>query len=282
MKRLIILAGLALILSGGYIVYNRIKKGEVQMKKKKETISLSPVLAENDLTLITVYDNNQYNPELKTGWGFSCLVRFKGKNILFDTGADSSTLLANMEKLAIQPEEVEMIILSHIHGDHVNGLWGILEKNGEIEIYLPASFPNSFREKIKSFGVSFQEIKEGVQIIKGVYSTGELGNSVKEQALVIKTEKGLVILTGCAHPGVVNLAKKAKEIVGERIYLVLGGFHLSGSPDSKIKEIIADLKNLEVKKVAPCHCSGDHARHLFKESFGEDYIENGVGRIIKI
>lgn len=235
-----------------------------------------------ELTLITVYDNNQYDPNLRTGWGFSCLAKTQDKTILFDTGADSLTLLTNMEKLGLEPKEIDFIVLSHIHSDHTGGLWGLLEKNNQLKIFIPYSFPDSFREEIKASGATYQDVKEATHLMEKVSSTGELGVAVKEQALIIETEKGLVILTGCAHPGVVNLAKKAKEAVGEEIYLILGGFHLGGTPDREIEQIIAELKNLGVKKIAPCHCSGDRARELFKESFGENYLENGVGRVINL
>jgi 7,8-dihydropterin-6-yl-methyl-4-(beta-D-ribofuranosyl)aminobenzene 5'-phosphate synthase len=282
MRRIITLAGLVLILLGGGMGFAWIKGRGMKMEEKKEFVSPSLSLAETELTLITVYDNNQYDPCLKTGWGFSCLVKFKDKNILFDTGTDAPTLLANMEKLGIDPKEIKIIVISHIHGDHVNGLWGLLERAGEAKVYIPASFPDSFREKIKSYGANYQNVRGPIQLKEGIYSTGELGTFIKEQALVVKTEKGLVVLIGCAHPGVVNLVRKAKEVVGEGIHLISGGFHLLNTPGSEIEEIIADLKNLGVKKVAPCHCSGERARHLFKESFSENYIENGVGRKIEI
>jgi 7,8-dihydropterin-6-yl-methyl-4-(beta-D-ribofuranosyl)aminobenzene 5'-phosphate synthase len=282
MRRIITLAGLVLILLGGGIGFGWIKGRGAKMEKREEFISPSLRPAETELTLITVYDNNQYDPDLKTGWGFACLVKFKDKNILFDTGADAPTLLANMEKLGIDPKEIEIVVLSHIHGDHVNGLWGLLERAGEAKVYIPASFPDSFREKVKSYGASYQDVKGLTQLKEGIYSTGELGTFIKEQALVVKTKKGLMVLTGCAHPGVVNLVRRAKEIMGEEIYLISGGFHLLDTPDSEIKEIIANLKNLGVKKIAPCHCSGERARHLFKENFGRDYLENGVGRKIEI
>lgn len=282
MKKIAILLGIVFIFLVGYIGVRWIKKGEVKMEKKKEVVSPSAVPVEAGLKLITVYDNNQYDPNLKTGWGFSCLVKLEDKNLLFDTGADSLTLLANMEKLKIDPREIDVVVLSHIHGDHVNGLWGLLERNGEVKVYIPVSFPDSFREKIRSYGATYQDVKGAIQIEKGVYSTGELGISIKEQALVIKTEKGLVVLTGCAHPGVVNIIRKAKEIIGEEVYLVLGGFHLGGTGDSELKNIIRDFQELGVQKAAPCHCSGDRCRELFKQEYQEDYIENGVGRVIKI
>jgi 7,8-dihydropterin-6-yl-methyl-4-(beta-D-ribofuranosyl)aminobenzene 5'-phosphate synthase len=102
------------------------------------------------LRLIIVYDNNEYDPRLKTKWGFSCLVEGLEKTILFDTGADSATLLSNMKKLKIDPAEVDAIVLSHIHGDHVGGLSGFLEENSDVIVYLPESFPGSFKDEVRS------------------------------------------------------------------------------------------------------------------------------------
>ena len=282
MRKIVVLLGIVLILLVGYTSFRWLDTGEIKMEKKKQIFKSSPSPVETGLTLVTVYDNNQYDPKLKTGWGFSCLVKFEDENVLFDTGADSPTLLSNMEKLGIDPQEIEIVVLSHIHGDHVNGLWGLLERNGEVKVYIPDSFPDSFREKIKSYGASYQNVKGPTQIREGVYSTGELGIFIKEQALVVKTEKGLVVLTGCAHPGVVNMVRKAKEFVGDEVCLVMGGFHLGGTPDSEIEEIIKDFQQLGIDKVAPCHCSGDRARQLFQTRFGENYIENGVGKVINL
>jgi len=282
MRKIVVLLGIVLILLVGYTSFRWLDTGEIKMEKKKQIFKSSPSPVETGLTLVTVYDNNQYDPKLKTGWGFSCLVKFEDENVLFDTGADSPTLLSNMEKLGIDPQEIEIVVLSHIHGDHVNGLWGLLERNGEVKVYIPDSFPDSFREKIKSYGASYQNVKGPTQIREGVYSTGELGIFIKEQALVVKTEKGLVVLTGCAHPGVVNMVRKAKEFVGDEVCLVMGGFHLGGTPDSEIEEIIKDFQQLGIDKVAPCHCSGDRARQLFQTRFGENYLENGVGKVINL
>ncbi|MCK4428210.1 MAG: MBL fold metallo-hydrolase, partial [candidate division Zixibacteria bacterium] len=96
------------------------------------------------------------------------------------------------------------------------------------------------------------------------------------------TEKGLVVITGCAHPGIVEILREAKKITNEDIYLVLGGFHLGGVGDSKLRDIIKSFRELGVKKAAPCHCSGDRTRELFKEEYGDDFIANGVGKIIEI
>jgi len=238
------------------------QKPEIMEKKEIET---------KRIKIVTLYDNYQVDPKLETGWGFSCLIRRSPKgegepNILFDTGADSPTLLSNMEKLEIKPEEIDIMVLSHIHGDHVDGLEGFLEKNGKVKVYIPASFPNSIREKIKSFGGAYIDTSTSAEISNNVHSTEELGTWIKEQSLIVKTEKGIVVITGCAHPGIVNIIKKAKEIFPkEGVYLVLGGFHLSGTSDIELKNIINDFRKLDVQKVAPCYCAGDRCRELFKE-----------------
>jgi 7,8-dihydropterin-6-yl-methyl-4-(beta-D-ribofuranosyl)aminobenzene 5'-phosphate synthase len=100
--------------------------------------------------------------------------------------------------------------------------------------------------------------------------------------LVIDTSKGLVVITGCAHPGIVNIVRKAKEYLNEDVYMVIGGFHLGGANDRALRGIINDFRTLDVKKAGPCHCSGDRCRQLFKEEYGDDFIEVGVGMVINL
>jgi 7,8-dihydropterin-6-yl-methyl-4-(beta-D-ribofuranosyl)aminobenzene 5'-phosphate synthase len=234
------------------------------------------------VTITVTYDNNPYDDRLRTAWGFSCLLRLPEKTILFDTGGDSSILLDNMDQLQIDPKEIDIVVLSHIHGDHVGGLGGILNQNSDVTVYLPASFPRSLKEEIKLYGAEVQEIHEARELFDGVYTTGELNGGIKEQSLIVKTDEGLVIITGCAHPGVVNVVQKAREIAGDKVYLLLGGFHLGGASASKIESIIDSFEQLGVQRVAPCHCSGDNARRLFREHYGEGYIECGVGRRVTL
>lgn len=113
-------------------------------------------------------------------------------------------------------------------------------------------------------------------------STGPLTGPPEEQSLIINTEKGLVIITGCAHPGIVRIIEKAKELTGKEVYLVMGGFHLSGASERTIAKITKSFKENGVEKVAPSHCSGDKAREIFRKEYGEDFIENGVGKTIKL
>ena len=234
------------------------------------------------ITIAVTYDNNPYDDRLKTAWGFSCLVRLPERTVLFDTGGDSSILLHNMEQLQIDPQEIDIVVLSHIHGDHVGGLGGILNQNSDVTVYLLASFPRSLKEEIKLYGAEVQEVHEPRELFDGVYTTGELNGGIREQSLIAKTNEGLIIVTGCAHPGVVNVVRKAREIAGDKVYLLLGGFHLGSASASKIESIIDSFEQLGVERVAPCHCSGDNARKLFREHYGEAYIECGVGRRVTL
>ena len=261
-----------------FVIYQQWRR-EREVPETPEILNIGVV---EHVKITVIYDNNPYDERLKTAWGFSCLINASGIIILFDTGGDSETLLYNMNVLNISVEEIQIIVLSHIHGDHVGGLTGILSINNHTEVYVPLSFPSSFKDKIRSYGCELIEVKDPTVICKGVATTGELGEAIKEQSLLINTSKGLIVITGCAHPGVVRIVKEAKELTGADVYLIIGGFHLIGASEDEISSIIEQLKNLGVKKVAPCHCSGDLARSMFKEAFNEDYIEVGVGKIIEI
>jgi len=242
------------------------------MEENKE--NLTEDLEKNflsNITIIDVYDNIEFNPKFKTGFGFACVIKLKNNTILFDTGGDPETLLTNLELAEIKPEDIMIIVLSHIHGDHTGGLLGFLEKNSNVKVYIPSSFPSSFKEEIKARGARVVDVSNSVKIIEGIYSTGELGTWIKEQSLVINSDKGLIVITGCAHPGVVNIVKKIKTQFKKDVYLVMGGFH---HPSIKVVE---EFRKLGVKKVAPSHCTGDEAIKAFEKEYQEDFIKSGVG-----
>jgi len=228
-----------------------------------------------------VYDNNAHDERLKTAWGFSCLVERDDVTLLFDTGGDAPTLLSNMEALGLDPTEIDAVVLSHIHGDHVGGLGGILAVNDSTTVYLPCSFPTSVKEQIGA-SARVVEVHEPMEIVEGIYTTGEMGTDILEQSLVLVTDQGLVVITGCAHPGVVDIATRAKEITGREVRLVMGGFHLTGASQAAIEGIVEDFQRLGVQKVAPCHCSGDLARGIFEGAYGGDFIRAGVGSRLEV
>lgn len=236
----------------------------------------------SELKIYIVYDNNNYNASFSSDWGFSCLIKTSNITILFDTGGNGDILVQNLKKFNINPKDIDIIFLSHIHGDHTGGLKSILDKNSNVTVVIPKSFPVTFKLLIKSYNTRILEVSEFSKVCKGFYSTGEMGNWITEQSLVINTDKGLIVITGCAHPGIVKIIEKARNSVNKDILLVLGGFHLIGKSKSEIKQIINDFKKLNVKYVAPCHCTGDLAINMFKMEYGSKFIKTGVGRIIEI
>lgn len=236
----------------------------------------------SNLKLTILYDNNPYNSSVTAAWGFSCLIQTEATTVLFDTGGDGHILLENMARLGIDASKVDVVVLSHIHSDHVGGLAAILEKNNRMRMCLPSSFADWFKLDIKRYRCEVIEVSNGTKISKGVATTGELNRGIKEQAVLLNTQKGLIVITGCAHPGIVNIARIAKELTGTSIHLIIGGFHMAGLSAGKISSIIEGIKSLGVEQVGPCHCSGDLARKMFKDAYGEKYVDTGVGRIIEL
>ena len=233
-------------------------------------------------TITVIYDNNPSKKGFQTAWGFSCLVRGWGETILFDTGGDGRLLLANMKKLEIDPYEVDMVVLSHIHGDHVGGLASFLQQHHEVTVFVPPSFPNDFKRGVRHFGARLQEAEGFIELCTDIYSTGEMGHWIKEQALILQAPQGLIVITGCAHPGIVAIVEKVKEVFQEEVLLVMGGFHLMNKGVNEIKEVITSFQQLGVRYVGPGHCSGDRARRFFQEAYGNAFVPLGVGMEIRI
>jgi len=228
-----------------------------------------------------VYDNQLHDKSLKSGWGFSCLIERSGKKILFDTGDNLEKLSFNLNSLQISPQDFQAIVLSHNHWDHTGGLSAVVGKNKDCTLYFGKSYPASFQEKIKSERVNFVLAEDMRTIFEGVFVGPEMGSlSLREIPLTVQTDKGLVIITGCAHPGILKIAQRIKEELNKNIYLVLGGFHLGMSLG--LNAIVEGFKKMGVEKVAPCHCTGERAINLFKERFKEDFIRVGAGLKIEI
>lgn len=232
--------------------------------------------------ITVVFNNISDAVQLQTGWGFSCVVEGFGRTILFDTGCDGKMLISNMEHLGINPASIDMIILSHMHADHTGGLEHFLRQNHKVTVVLPRSFGHSFVQQIKYLGADVLVVSEPTQLLDGVYSTGEMGDQIKEQALILETSKGLVIITGCAHPGLVNIVKLAGQYLKKNVYLTMGGFHLMGLNALQVRECLQTLKALHVKKVAPSHCTGEAAIASFRQSWGEDFLAGGCGAVIEV
>jgi 7,8-dihydropterin-6-yl-methyl-4-(beta-D-ribofuranosyl)aminobenzene 5'-phosphate synthase len=254
----------------------------------RPTQTIAPTEEVGTVSFTIVYDNNRYDGQLQTAWGFSCLVETGEATVLFDTGGDSPTLLGNMSKLGIDLQAIDAVVLSHAHGDHTGGLGGLLGAGAQPTVYVPAAFSASFKNGVRAH-TELVEVTGPTEIlprmcptgtvgiIRSIHTTGEVGLGIVEQALAVETAEGLVVVTGCAHPGVVEMVRRAKESVGGEVYLVLGGFHLGGASRRQIEAIIAEFRDLGVQNVAPCHCTGDQARQMFADAFGDAYVPAGVG-----
>lgn len=235
----------------------------------------------SNLKIMVVFDNNPFRPGLTAGWGFACLVMGTEKTILFDTGADGAVLLANMKALGIDPAGIDIVVLSHVHGDHVGGLDELLAVNPAVTVFLPRSFPAPFKNRLQRAGIRTTEVSGLTPVCDSVYSTGELGADPMEQALIVDCGTGIIVMTGCAHPGIVAILERAGKLLhAGRILLAMGGFHLPRLNPAELREMASAFRRLGVRRIGPCHCSGDAARRIFAEEYGENFIEVGVGKEI--
>ena len=228
-----------------------------------------------------VFDNVVIDERLQSSWGFAAVIETPGTNILFDTGSDGRILLSNMRQMRVAPRMIDLIFLSHAHGDHSGGLDAVLTEKPELPIYLSSSTLGVIRHGLP-LGTRIIEMSAPTQITTNIHSSGEMGSAPAEQALVIETVEGLVVVTGCAHPGVALIAEKAKAQYDSEIYMLAGGFHLFRAKENTVRDVIARLKALGVRKVAPGHCTGKRAMQLFREAWGEDFIEGGLGAVIPL
>jgi len=234
-----------------------------------------------DITITVVYDNHEYDPRLRSDWGFSCLIDLQETTLLFDTGGDGDILLQNMTHLELDPLKVDHVFVSHIHGDHTGGLPGILGTGARPDVWIPSSFPAAFEQSLRPW-TDVRQVAGPDSMLPGVYSTGELGREIIEHSLVLETSEGLVVVTGCAHPGIVRTLTRTKELRVGDLFLALGGFHLRDKSTTDLHRIFAELRSLGVQRVAPCHCTGDEAIAMFAEEWGDGFVRAGVGTVIGI
>jgi 7,8-dihydropterin-6-yl-methyl-4-(beta-D-ribofuranosyl)aminobenzene 5'-phosphate synthase len=233
------------------------------------------------VTFTVVYDNNQHDPALRTDWGFSCWVETGERVTLFDTGGDGGILLDNMAALDLDPQAIEAVVLSHIHGDHTGGLARLLDTGVEPIVYVPAAFPASFKAEVRA-RTQLVEVTGAAEIAPGIYTTGQVGSRIVEQALAVQTEAGWVVVTGCAHPGIVEMVRRAQEITEGDVVRVMGGFHLGSASKGQIERIVAAFQEMGVRQVAPCHCTGDRARRILSDAYGADCTLAGVGSVTRM
>lgn len=265
---MILLLLFSIIFAGGFTM-TQINNGS---ENRRDTIRIT-----------IIYDNNPFVEGLQTDWGFACLVEIENTKLLFDTGDDGNILLNNMSKLNINPKDIDLVFLSHFHHDHTGGLIDFLKINSNVTVYYPQSFPDQLTELIKKCGAGSVPISSLQEIQKNIFSLGEINGAIPEQSLAVRTNKGIVVITGCAHPGIVKILQGTKEqFPDEKIFLALGGFHLHNQNEKDISKKVNEMIKMDIVSVGPCHCTGDLARKIFKDLYGNNFIEIGVGKIIQV
>jgi 7,8-dihydropterin-6-yl-methyl-4-(beta-D-ribofuranosyl)aminobenzene 5'-phosphate synthase len=273
------------------------------------------------------FEGGMTTPGLVAEHGFSALVTIRrGERIhrlLFDTGISPDGMATNIERLGIETDAIEAVVLSHGHFDHAGGFAGLarLRRRAGLpitlhplvwthrRIALPGSsaweLPTLNRSALEGEGFAVIERREPSLLLDGcALITGEIDRTtefergmpfhealhdghwepdpliVDDQALVVHLRgRGLVVLTGCGHAGAVNIARSAMRLCGvDRLYALLGGFHLTGAAFEPIIEpTIHALTAMAPDLIVPAHCTGWKAQHRLAAALPDAFVPNAVG-----
>ncbi len=219
-------------------------------------------LAAGPVEIQVVYDNTAAEAGFRADWGFAAVVTANGRRVLFDSGTKPELFMENLKLLQVDPATLESVLISHAHGDHMGGLARLRALNPKLTVHLP--------ERLGAY-----------EIAPGLWSTGIVEGQPPEQALAILTPKGLVLLTGCSHPGVVKMVEAAETQRGvSSLRLLLGGFHMLQQSAAYIHSTLDRLRELRVERLAATHCTGDLAIKMFREAYGARFESAGAGKRI--
>ncbi|UCG30971.1 MAG: MBL fold metallo-hydrolase [candidate division WOR-3 bacterium] len=242
--------------------------------------------AGNSITI--VYNNvpGDTTAAVQVGGGFSAFITFNQKKILFDTGGDTTILINNMGPLGITLEKLDAVVISHNHWDHIYGLPALYYLAETVpKVYVPVSSRDPVLQQNPRLDIV--PVDEPVEILPNVWSSGVMETSYRnitlhEQSLILDGDRGLYVITGCAHPGIVAIIEHVRKVFpGSPIALITGGFHLVGATEQEIRGISSKLKMLGVKNIAPSHCTGSLAMDIFRKEWGENYLELYLGHTYK-
>ncbi len=254
---------------------------------------------------------------MKKDWGFSALVEVAGKRILFDTGNDRDIFAANVKAKGIDLTNLDFVVMSHRHSDHMAGLSYVLSVNPRVKIYAPkegfgiygSSLPSSFYRKeealppemryyggmppdIMKFGTAWQggnfelidkttEIAPGITLI-ALVSDAPGTKELKELSLAVNTPDGMVLVVGYSHPGIERIVEAAASI-NRKIQLIAGGLHLVIASDDVVAKVVTSLRDtFKVENIAPGHCTGEPTFAALKQAFGGRYFYAGVGTTLTL
>ena len=250
---------------------------------RNKKVSSVDIGAINSISITVLIDNNAYN-DLKHPWGISIYIETPNKTILFDAGPSPSDIEYNCKLLNIDLSKIDIIVLSHEHGDHIGGLSYVARYvHHDVVVYVPSGMSIGVKNWIKKLGFKIISIKNTTVISKGIAIIGELYGPPYEQALAINVKDiGLIIFVGCSHPGVDRIVHKIVVESENDPYLVLGGFHMLSATDERINKVISNLIADGIDYISPLHCSGDNFRNIMDKSFHDKYLELHVGSRILV
>jgi 7,8-dihydropterin-6-yl-methyl-4-(beta-D-ribofuranosyl)aminobenzene 5'-phosphate synthase len=262
--------------------------------------------------ITVLYDAFGKSSAMQKDWGYAALIEYGGKRILFDTGNNSDLLAQNAKAKGIDLSQLDFVVMSHRHGDHMGGMAYLLSVNPKVKIYAPkeafgvygADLPSAFYRKDASLppeqryydgappqvmrfgaawpGANFQLIDKNTEIAPGIHLIALVSDKpgtleLRELSLAISTPEGMVIVVGCSHPGIDKIVEAAAKI-NPRIHFVAGGFHLVVSKDEEIEKITTALRDtFKVAYVAPGHCTGEPTFTALKKAFADRYLYAGLG-----
>jgi len=267
--------------------------------------------------ITVLYDAFGKTPGMRKDWGYSALIEYAGKRILFDTGNNPDILAQNAKAKGIDLSKLDFVVMSHRHGDHMGGLAYLLKVNPTVKIYAPkeafgvygSDLPSTFYRKDTSLapeqryydgvppeimrfgsawpGANFQLVDKETEIVPDIHLITLVSDKpgtleLREVSLAINTPEGMVIVVGCSHPGVDKIVAAAAAI-NPRIHIIVGGFHLVVTNDADIEKIVTALHDtFKVEYVAPGHCTGEPAFAALKKAFGDHYEYAGLGTTIEL
>jgi len=252
--------------------------------------------------------------------GLSFYVEFGNSKLIFDTG-QTFTAACNAKTLGLNLEGL-LIALSHGHYDHTGGLECILEKTGPTTVYChPDVFAPKYalregqkryigipfqKDDLEAMGARFDLAKNAREIMPGIWLTGEVSRVSDfenpspdlvvegedglvvdplwdDQALVLVLDRGLFVILGCAHSGMINTLEQAQRATGvDHIIGVVGGTHLGFGGEDKLPKTIVALKEYDLEILGASHCTGMKASSILSAEFGEKFIFNNVGTVIEL
>lgn len=262
-------------------------------------------------------DNTAARADLRAGHGFALLVRVPGGSFLLDTG-DSAETWANADALGVDLTQAQALVLSHGHYDHTSGLPALIERVPGLRVMAhPLAFeprwstsggmhpigPPLTRAELEAAGARVECSAEPVEVVPGVRTTGEVphvagrgpsathllaehdGMCVPDDfaddlSVLVDVGAATVVLTGCAHAGLLNIVARAEELAGRSPVAIIGGTHLAGEPEPTIAEIADELHRRGVRTLVPMHCSGERGAALLARHFPDETLRAGAGSII--